>query len=139
MRQLIISFFLLIALRHHAFSQDQQDNEAVPILGWDSLKKMVIYPEIARRAEFETHSNVEIQIDSAGNVGQIKITGGELFHQMIQDLVKTVKWYPAHIGGKARSTVIYFEIQFRLRQPEDNPKHRILVIERDGVRINKNQ
>jgi Gram-negative bacterial TonB protein C-terminal len=132
MKALVILAACLVTTQVNSFCQDRPENEGTPVISWDSLKAMISYPEIARRAGVQGYSDVEIQIDSSGNAEQVKVIGWNLFLNSIQEAVKKVKWYPRYFNGKPYSTTAFFEIQFQLKQIIDMPKRKILMIESDG-------
>lgn len=103
---------------------------ARPSAGWDSLKSMIVYPEIARRAGVEGLSNVAVKLDTAGNVVDIMISGYDIFDTSIEGAIKKAAWLPEMDNGKARSTSVFFDVQFQYRNTK-GPLKRILTIEAD--------
>lgn len=125
------SIFLLISV---CFSQTprQATNEAArPAVGWDSLKNMIAYPEIARRAGVQGYANVSMELTETGVVESVSISGYGIFSSNIEETVKKIQWLPELQNGKPTRSTVVFELQFQLRSIQDMPKKRVLIIESD--------
>jgi len=128
----ILVFTLILTLHNNLLSQDKQKTDGTPIVGWDSLKSMIGYPEIAKRAGIQGFADVEVQIDSTGTAQEVNVTGGyNIFVRSIQDAVKKVKWYPSYSLGNPHRITTYFQIEFQLKQLEHMPKRKVLIIKSD--------
>ena len=132
MRLAIVTFLFSF----QAYSQLSAQT-AQPAIGWDSLKSLIAYPEIAKRAGLQGYVDVAAQIDTVGNVGEVTVCGIEIFHQPIREAVRKVKWLPEIYYGSKRSAKVFFEIQFKLKQSE-MPKRTSLLIEADEPIILRN-
>jgi outer membrane biosynthesis protein TonB len=124
--------FLLIVGIVSTFSQTMNrpsNDPARPVIGWDSLKSMIAYPEFARRGGVQGYSDVSVDVDTAGNVSEIAVSGYGIFRKNIEDAVKKVKWLPEITNGKPKATTVLLEIQFQLKPLQDMPKRRVIVIE----------
>jgi TonB family protein len=122
---------LLIAFELHAQFPDQS---ARPLVGWDSLKSLIRYPELARRAEIEQYVYVTVELDSTGNVRNINVCGHYnylIFEQPIKDAISSVRWLPEISNGTKRNAIVQFQIQFKFRQRSAMPKRVDLIIEAD--------
>ncbi len=128
MKQIFVVFLLAVSCM---YAQPMRGNQsAKPAVGWDSLKSLMSYPEIARRAGVEATSNVAVKIDSAGNVVDIMISGYNIFDSAIENAVKKVKWQPEMDNNKRRASSVFFDVQFRYKTTTDSQK-RTLIIETD--------
>lgn len=107
------------------------NDPARPVAGWDSLKSMIPYPEIARRAGVQGYANVSVDVDENGAVGSVSVSGYGIFRPPVEETVRRVQWLPEFVNGKPVKTSVVFEIQFQLRNVQDMPKKRVLVIESD--------
>ena len=132
MRRTILIFAFLSSFYDYTMAQNRQILIGTPVVGWDSLKNLIVYPEIAKRAGVQAYVDVEVQIDSGGNAQEVKIIGHELFHRSIENTVKSVKWVSGSSVGRLSLTVTSFEIQFQLKRLVEMPKRRVLMIESDS-------
>ncbi len=103
--------------------------EARPEIGWDSLKSLIVYPEIARRAGVEDIARVNIQIDALGKVVSVDFGGSGMFSNSVKSTLRKVTWIPETYDGKKRSSQVVFDVQFQLKESKNFPKHRVLLIE----------
>lgn len=116
------------------FSQTprQTVNESArPAVGWDSLKNMIIYPEIAQRAGIQGYANVAVDLTASGTIESVSVSGYGIFSSNIEQIVKNLKWMPEVQNGKPVRSTVVFELQFQLRNIQDMPKKRVLIIESD--------
>lgn len=119
---------LMLIVTISAFSQNK-NNEARPAIGWDSLKTLFVYPEIARRAGVEEAARVSVTLDSTGRVTNVEFAGAGIFSQTVKSVVRSVQWVPESYNGKNRSSEIVFDVQFQLKNKKAFPKRRVLTIE----------
>jgi outer membrane biosynthesis protein TonB len=123
------SLIILLVLGSQAFAQYSPEL-ARPVVGWDSLRNLIVFPEIAKRAGLQGYVDVSVQLDSLDNVGEIKIVGFEIFYQCIKDAVRKIKWTHEASYGFKRSTLVLFTVEFNLR-PSKIPDREVLRIEAD--------
>lgn len=128
-------FFLITLLLVYATVCTTQENRvhsehARPAVGWDSLKGMIAYPEIARRAGVEGISNVAVKLDSTGTVIDIMISGYDIFDSSIEQAIKKMRWLPEMENGKPKPASLFFDVQFQYRNTK-GPLRRTLIIEAD--------
>jgi TonB family protein len=122
---------ILIAFELHAQLPDQS---AHPAVGWDLLKSLIRYPELARRAEIEEYVYVTLKLDSSGNVININVCGHSnylIFEQPIKDAINSVRWLPEVSNGAKRNAIVQFQIQFKFRRQSALPKRIEFIIEAD--------
>lgn len=128
------SLLLTLALVSFAVAQTPTrpaNDPARPVVGWDSLKSMIPYPEIARRAGVQGYANVSVDIDENGAVGAVSVSGYGIFRPPVEETVRRVQWLPEFANGRPVKTSVVFEIQFQLKNVQDMPKKRVLIIESD--------
>ena len=128
-------FFLIAVLVLYATVSTAQENRvhsdhARPAVGWDSLKGMIVYPEIARRAGVEGISNVAVKLDTTGAVIDIMISGYDIFDSSIEQAIKKTRWIPEMENGKSKPASLFFDVQFQYRNTK-GPLRRTLIIEAD--------
>jgi len=126
-----IAVVLLLAVSC-AFSQTTKrpvDEPARPVIGWDSLKSLITYPEVARRTGVQGFSNVSVELDSAGNVSDVEVSGFGIFNQAVKEVVQSAKWFPEISSGKAKATILLLEFQFQLKPAQKMPKKKVVIIE----------
>ena len=120
---------ILFCISMVAYSQMMNDiHPAHPTAGWDTLRTLIAYPEIARRAGVEATSNVAVKVDSTGKVADIMISGYSIFNASIEKAVRSVSWTPEMEGMKGRSSSVFFDVQFRYKSSSIVQK-KVLVIE----------
>ena len=72
-----------------------------PVIGWDSLRAKLKYPEIARRAGVEGFVKVRVGFDSSGKIRQIENTIGNagmeisFLFETVAELLRSESWHPA--------------------------------------------
>lgn len=89
----------------------------------DSVSSLIIYPDIARRAEIECTLKLILTIDSTGNVmntNVLKGCGAGLEEAAIESLLKE-QFYPAKISEKRVESEIIVDIIFDLNVYFDKP------------------
>ena len=134
MKSLFVSVLLCVTF---AYSQGKVV-EAAPVIGWDSLKSLIAYPEIARRAGIEDIARVGVEIDSLGNVTSIDFGGAGIFSASVKSTLRNIKWIPETFNGQKRSSELVFDVQFQLQNMSNFPKHRVLLIESTNPAVRKN-
>lgn len=125
MKTLVIA---MLVLASSAFSQNK-NAEARPAIGWDSLKTLFVYPEIARRAGVEDIARVSVSIDSLGQVSNVEFAGAGIFSETVKSVVRSIQWIPEKSSGRPRESQIVFDVQFQLKNKKSFPKRRVLTIE----------
>ncbi len=136
MNKYILVLTVSMTIHYRPLAQINQNLEGAPIIGWDSLKSLIVFPEIPRRAGVQGNARVDVQIDSAGNVTATNIYADTLFIRCIEDVVKKVKWYPRYSKGKPYSTITRFHILFQFKQRTYDFDPSLLIIETDMPRMN---
>ena len=129
--QNLIFLVLLIVSIGTAQTPPMVTDAARPAAGWDSLKSMITYPEIARRAGVQGYVNVSGELSETGTVESVSISGYGIFNSNVEEIVKKMKWIPDMRNGKPVKTTVVFELQFQLKNYQDMPKKRIMIIESD--------
>lgn len=120
---------VLFCISTVAYSQMMNSTQsAQPSVGWDSLRAVIGYPEIARRAGVEGTSNVAVKIDSTGKVMDIMISGYPIFNASIEKAVRAVPWTAQMEGTRRRSSSVFFDVQFKYKS-ENGMQKKVLVIE----------
>ncbi len=125
MRTIVIALLVLTA---SAYSQKNY-SEARPVIGWDSLKTLFVYPEIARRAGVEDAARVSITVDSLGQITDVEFAGAGIFSETVKSVVRSVQWVPETLNGQRRNSQTVFDVQFQLKNKKVFPKRRVLTIE----------
>lgn len=126
----ILIIFLFSVGAGSLFSQEMSkgfNDAAYPALGWDTLKSMIVYPEIARRTGIEGVSNVEVHLDSVGNILFVNITGNPMFNGVIQDAVRDIYWQPSLDNYKVRSSTVYFDVEFKYKNSKIPQKRKFII------------
>jgi hypothetical protein len=136
MNKYILVLTVALTLHDRPLAQTNQNLEGAPVIGWDSLKSLIVFPEIPRRAGVQGNARVDVQIDSAGNVTATNVYADTLFIRCIDDVVKKVKWYPRYSKGKSYSTITRFHILFQFKQRTYDFDPSLLIIEADMPRMN---
>ncbi|MHB1049525.1 MAG: energy transducer TonB [Bacteroidota bacterium] len=127
----LIFLVLLIVSIGTAQTTSPVTDAARPAAGWDSLKSMITYPEIARRAGVQGYVNVSVELSETGKVESVLISGYGIFNSNVEEIVKKMKWIPEMRNGKPVKTTVVFELQFQLKNYQDMPKKRVIIIESD--------
>jgi outer membrane biosynthesis protein TonB len=123
------SSFLLVALLllpPTVYSQEEETKDARPEVGWDSLKSLIQYPLLARRAGLEGYADVTVQLDSLGNILRVQVRSYEVFQKPVEYAVRSVKWLPLDRDGPPRGSTVSFEVLFHLK---DRSMHHVLEVE----------
>jgi TonB family protein len=128
----LIFLLLLIVSIGTAQTPTLVTDAARPAAGWDSLKNMIAYPEIARRAGVQGYVNVSVELGETGTVESVLISGYGIFSSNVEEIVKKMKWIPEMRNGKPVKTTVVFELQFQLKNYQDMPKKRIMIIESEA-------
>ena len=120
-----ISIILALLSATHLYSQVPNLDTLIlptPVIGWDSLSRLISYPEIARRAEVQGGYLVKLRIDTLGNIQQINVfelsfykeqvdTSLILSHSLYHTLNK-LHWIPAMRAGKKEDCTITIPVLF---------------------------
>jgi TonB family protein len=125
------AIFLLVSVCYSQTPRPTINEAARPAVGWDSLKNMIIYPEIAQRAGIQGYANVAVELTESGTMESVSVSGYGIFSSNIEQIVKKLKWMPEVQNGKPVRSTVVFELQFQLRSIQDMPKKRVLIIESD--------
>jgi len=123
------SSFLLIGLLllpSTVYSQEEEAKEARPEVGWDSLKSLIQYPLLARRAGLEGYADVTVQLDSLGKILQVQVRSYEVFQEPVEHAVRSVKWLPLDEHGPPQGSTVSFEVLFHLK---GRSMHHVLEVE----------
>jgi hypothetical protein len=112
--------------------------EARPEIGWDSLKSLIVYPEIARRAGVEDIARVNVEIDTLGNVVSVDFGGSGIFSSSVKSTLRKIKWIPETFHGQKRTSQVVFDVQFQIQNTKNFPKRRMLLIESSNPAVRKN-
>ena len=134
MKSLCISLLLIVSF---GYAQNEVV-EAQPEIGWDSLKSLIEYPEIARRAGIEDIARINVEIDSLGNVTAIDFGGYGIFSNSVKSTLRKIKWIPESYKGERRASQVIFDVQFQLQDRKNFPKRRVLTIEAANPAVRKN-
>lgn len=137
-RFFVVVVFIVLTLLCVPKMTYAQTEHARPSVGWDSLKSMIVYPEIARRAGVEGLSNVAVKIDASGAVVDIIISGYDIFDAVIEQAVKKTSWIPEMENGKSVPTSVFFDVQFQYRNTKGIVR-KTLVIEAEKPVVNNNR
>jgi len=123
----IVLFTLLGLLVGFTVRAHAQDREARPAVGWDSLKSLIVYPELARRALYEPNGEVIVQLDSLGGVKDVRVCAPEILLDPIASAVRSAKWLPEVWHGRRQACSVQFGVRFLLRG-HPAPEHRVLDV-----------
>lgn len=134
----VLIALIIFSIQCFAQSSPRSTEHARPSIGWDSLKSMIVYPEIARRAGVEGLSNVAVKIDASGAVVDIIISGYDIFDAAIEQGVKKTSWIPEMENGKSVPTSVFFDVQFQYRNTKGTVR-RTLLIEAEKPVVNNNR
>jgi len=101
---LLISSFLLFCKTSHA------QYVPSPIGGWDSLKKAIGYPDLARRAGLGGVSVVKVWVDATGTVDSVKVQDVwnevDLFDHAVVKAIRSFRWEDGNWGNTKKPFVI---------------------------------
>jgi TonB family protein len=115
------TLFVIVSLSCYS----QEDSLPSPTIGWDSLKNLIVYPDLARRAGLEGFVDVEIDVDTNGNVLKTNFDAShELFKSTVQDALVKIKWNPEYYKGKHLKHRVNFPIHFMINS---NDKNRMFI------------
>ena len=112
MKNIAVLFLLAVSCVFSQTVNRPANDPARPAIGWDSLKSLIAYPEIARRTGVQGYSDVSVEVDSLGNVGDVEVSGFGIFNQPVKEVVKNVKWLPELSKGKPKAATVLMEINF---------------------------
>jgi protein TonB len=94
------------------------DEPPEPIGGFNAIQKMLVYPEIARKAGVEGRVTVQAQIDVTGEVIRTKVVqslGPNGCDEAAIAAIRAVKWKPAKQRDRPVKVWIAVPVDFRLR------------------------
>jgi outer membrane biosynthesis protein TonB len=101
-------------------SQFDSASSARPLIGWDSLQKSIVYPEIARRSHFGGLYYVTVQVDTNGNVSAIQDESlAAIFRPSVESAIRSTKWLPSVRNGYRLSASVRIPMYYLL--DEGNP------------------
>ena len=123
-----ISIILLFLATTYLYSQVRERDTLflpTPVVGWDSLSRLISYPEIARRAGVQAGYLVKLRIDTLGNIHRINIfelshyenqvdTSLLLSHSLYHALNKT-RWISGTRAGKKEDCTITIPVFFTVK------------------------
>jgi hypothetical protein len=93
-----------------------------PSVGWDSLESLIVYPEVYCRTGVEQSESITIFINANGVIDRINYGKlYELFRQLINSAVYSVKWIPGKYKGTPVDTSIIIPFHFNLYDSENAP------------------
>jgi len=89
----------------------------------DSISKLIVYPDIAKRAEIECTVKLSIIIDSIGYATKVNVLKGcgAGLEEAALDVLQNEKFYPAKIDNKEVSSEMIVDIMFDLNIYIDKP------------------
>ncbi len=129
MKNIIVVLLIAASCMFSQTGTRPANDPARPAIGWDSLKSLISYPEIAKRTGVQGYSDVSVEIDSAGNVGDVEVSGFGIFNEPVKKVVKNAKWLPEISKGKPKATTVLLEVQFQLKPKKELPKRKVIIIE----------
>ncbi len=107
--------FITVLLLCSNLCLSQINSNPSPTIGWDSLKSLLKYPELARRAGLEGNAIVTIDLRSTGEIFGIDISSNaEIFKEFLKHVLQNVKWNPAVKNGQAVQSIVRIPIYFLL-------------------------
>jgi outer membrane biosynthesis protein TonB len=121
-RQSILLLILLTCLM--CFSRAQQDSlqfdtGPTPVIGWDSLRALIVYPEILRRAAFEGAAVVIMDVDSSGVADSAHIFANyPTFELSVRAAMRHTRWHPSRHLGKPVNGMVSFNVHFYVKGHE---------------------
>jgi hypothetical protein len=109
-----------------------------PVLGWNSLQRRFIFPELAQRSGLRGAYLATVTVDANGGVTEVSVTdfdgkpvteapGGTVVEPVINS-IKTVRWTPGTDGGKPINSRITLPIIFATRGHSTGPAFLITAV-----------
>ncbi len=100
-----------------------QNTEEIPIYDPDELRRLIVYPERARRSEIEGTVIVNLLVDKEGKVAKTKIFQGKhpLLDTAAVEALRTMRFTPAKENGKPVAVWVQIPVVFSL-SPADRKK-----------------
>ena len=143
---LIILTFLIIIPNILAQAKIDSSNYVFvpsPVIGWDSLKKIIerpdTYAEIPRRAGMIGKISLTVEVDSAGKLLAVKpfhIMGLDtLFIPPVENILKSIKWIPGSLNRKRIKNYAILTFTFYTYSPNDPQSFIISAPSVDGKGI----
>ncbi len=110
------AFLIVLSLFFSFIVASAQNTLPMPACGWDSLKSLIGYPDLARRAEVEGHAVAIVGVFSNGEIRGISIeTDKEIFREPIEKAIHKTKWNPGTHRGYTTEAQVKFSIDFYIR------------------------
>ncbi len=89
----------------------QRYPQSTPIIGWDSLEHLMVYPEICRRGGIEGAAFVIGVVDSIGRIDTLEIHANmKSFEKSVHDAIIQTKWQ----FSRTQKSYIHFNVHFFL-------------------------
>ncbi len=116
-----VSFVIVILLYSH-LCLSQINSGPSPTIGWDSLKTLLKYPELARRAGLEGKAIVTVIVNSKGDFMGLNVSSeSQIFADLIKHVLPDIKWNPAMKNGQAVQSTMTFPVNFILNEQYEGP------------------
>lgn len=126
---IILTFFII---NPHILGQAKIDSSNYvfgpsPVIGWDSLKKIIerpdTYAEIPRRAGMIGKISLSVEVDSSGKLLAVKpfyVKGLDtLFIPPVENILKSIKWIPGSFNRKRINNYSILTFTFYTYSPSD--------------------
>ena len=140
------SIFFLSALSLTNAQQTSNIDLPKPVIGWDSLRSKMIYPEIGRRAHVEGAFRASIEVDSTGNLADLRITSlnyqhafnqsDSLFSNYVEQVIRKAQWHPGLENGSPKKMRISVPFLFYLNFDRSQP---VMIINDRAAHIHRVQ
>ena len=90
-------------------------NAPHPTGGTEALKRMVVYPTLARDAGIEGSVVLQFRVSTSGKIEDLKVvkSGGHILDAAATAAVTKVRWEPARYGEQAVNSAYQLPIEFR--------------------------
>jgi TonB family protein len=112
MKSFLVVFFLFFSF----IAASAQNSVPSPACGWDSLKSLIAYPDLAQRAGVEGRAVVTVGVFSNGEIRNISIeTDKEIFREPIERAIQKTKWNPGTHRGYTTEAQVKFSIDFFIK------------------------
>jgi outer membrane biosynthesis protein TonB len=114
-----VIFIALVSTSSLSQLQEATSSYAVPpspTIGWDSLKSLIQYPELLRRAGFEGAATIYVQVDSTGKVDTTIVNANSpLFEQSVRQALSQTTWRPGIFGHRAGRGSVSQSVHFYIK------------------------
>ncbi len=118
------TLLFFVAISSTCFPQ-QKENESLdyvpptPTIGWDSIRSLIRYPEILRRAAFEGAAEIYVEVDSTGRADTIAVRANSpLFAKSVRDALSRTTWIPARLGQRTVNALTTRSVHFYVKEHE---------------------